>query len=264
MARLLGLAVWLFLLFPAPFAHADTGCTFVLGFAAMAAAAPQVGRCLDGETHNPVNGDAVQHTTGGLLVWRKLDNWTAFTDGARTWVAGPFGLQTRLNGERFDWEAQETAFTGVNAAYVIVPNDGRGAQPGCRTAADAVDGISIFGQEAHYIGRCVSVLAVIPADPAQVEPSDPRAFVMRWNYSGQQTVLTYQLDMSALPNPGVVENTLYHTALLGTVKDGGVASITGVLTGVAGTTLAIRPLLIQPGAGTCVFAAPGFSLQPAC
>src|SRR5262249_21138217 len=32
------------------------------------------------------------------------DNFTAFTDGARTWVNGPFGLQQRLNTERFDWE----------------------------------------------------------------------------------------------------------------------------------------------------------------
>src|SRR6185312_1742852 len=110
-----------------------------------------------------------------------------FTDGARTWVAGPFGLQTRLNTQRFDWEAQETAFTAANAAIMVIPNDGRGTQPGCATAADTVDGTSIFGQERRYLGRCVSVLAVIPPNPAQVEPPDPQSFVMVWNYSGQQT-----------------------------------------------------------------------------
>ena len=39
------------------------------------------------------------------MVWRKLDNWTAFTDGYRTWINGPNGLQARLNTEQFDWEA---------------------------------------------------------------------------------------------------------------------------------------------------------------
>jgi hypothetical protein len=41
----------------------------------------------------------------GLLLWRKLDNWTAFTDGVRWWVNGPLGLQQRLNDQRFSWEA---------------------------------------------------------------------------------------------------------------------------------------------------------------
>ena len=50
-------------------------------------------------------GDSVQQTTGGLLVWRKADNWTAFTDGYRTWINGPNGLQQRLNTQRFEWEA---------------------------------------------------------------------------------------------------------------------------------------------------------------
>jgi probable HAF family extracellular repeat protein len=81
-------------------------CGFVLGFAALHAALPAVvGDCLDDEGHNPANGDALQHTTGGLLVWRKADNWTAFTDGYRTWVNGPNGLQERLNTQRFPWEA---------------------------------------------------------------------------------------------------------------------------------------------------------------
>lgn len=80
-------------------------CRFVLGFAALNAALPTiVGDCLDDERHNPANGDALQHTTHGLLVWRKADNFTAFTDGYRTWVAGPYGVQERLNSQRFPWE----------------------------------------------------------------------------------------------------------------------------------------------------------------
>src|SRR5438876_283795 len=85
-------------------AHA-ADCQFTLGFAALASALPRVGSCIDGESHNPANGDALQHTTSGLLVWRKADNWTAFTDGFRTWINGPNGIQQRLNRERFPWEA---------------------------------------------------------------------------------------------------------------------------------------------------------------
>jgi len=87
-------------------------CRFVLGFAALAAVLPQdeVGQCLDNEQHNPANGDGLQHTTGGLLVWRKhpqagTRNWTAFTDGYHTWINGPNGLEERLNSQRFPWEA---------------------------------------------------------------------------------------------------------------------------------------------------------------
>jgi hypothetical protein len=42
-------------------------------------------------------------------VWRKADNWTAFTDGYRTWVNGPAGLVRRLNTERFPWEGDAGA-----------------------------------------------------------------------------------------------------------------------------------------------------------
>ena len=80
-------------------------CQFVLGFATLHNLIPQiVGQCLENEHHNPTNGDGLQMTTNGLLVWRKADNFTAFTDGYRTWVNGPFGLQMRLNSQRFFWE----------------------------------------------------------------------------------------------------------------------------------------------------------------
>ncbi len=91
---------------PAPAASSSTGCQFILGFATMANAIPQaVGQCSGEESHNPTNGDAIQHTAGGLLVWRKADNWTAFTDGYHTWVNGPNGVQERLNTQRFSFEA---------------------------------------------------------------------------------------------------------------------------------------------------------------
>ncbi len=86
--------------------RAAAACTFQLGFAALGAMIPQqVGVCQEDEGHNPANGDGLQHTSGGLLVWRKADNWTAFTDGYRTWINGPSGLVERLNTQRFPWDA---------------------------------------------------------------------------------------------------------------------------------------------------------------
>jgi hypothetical protein len=88
-------------------AQAQTpACDYKLGFKLIADQMPrEVGGCLEEEHYNPLNGDSLQRTANGLLVWRKLDNFTAFTDGYRTWVNGPFGIQERLNTERFDWEA---------------------------------------------------------------------------------------------------------------------------------------------------------------
>ncbi len=86
--------------------YAQPSLQFQLGFRLLADQIPSiVGGPLEDEHHNPANGDALQQTTRGLMVWRKADNWTAFTDGSRTWVNGPAGVQERGNDERFDWEA---------------------------------------------------------------------------------------------------------------------------------------------------------------
>ena len=89
------------------------GCQFNFGFAIIQSMIPStVGACRSDEQH-AANGDGLQQTTGpsgtgGLLVWRKLDNWTAFTDGYHTWINGPNGLRERLNSERFCWEGDAT------------------------------------------------------------------------------------------------------------------------------------------------------------
>ena len=94
-------------LLPAAPQQGPAGCRFALGFATLRdlVGPAVVGDCLEDEHFNPANGNSEQHTTGGLLVWRKLDNWTAFTDGFHTWVNGPNGIQERLNTQRFSWEA---------------------------------------------------------------------------------------------------------------------------------------------------------------
>jgi Carboxypeptidase regulatory-like domain len=85
-------------------AHRD-GCSFSLGFAALRHLIPhRVGRCLASARYDPRLGEVLQDTTGGVLIWRKADNWTGFTDGSRTWVLGPHGLQQRLSTQRLSWE----------------------------------------------------------------------------------------------------------------------------------------------------------------
>jgi hypothetical protein len=83
--------------------------TFNLGFKALAEMIPDtVGQPLEDE-HYGANGDSLQQTAKGMMVWRKADNWTAFTDGSRTWINGPLGLQNRENTDRFPWESSATS-----------------------------------------------------------------------------------------------------------------------------------------------------------
>ena len=98
-------------------AAATADCKFVLGFKALHAVIPDtVGACLENEQHHPGKGVTLQRTTNGLLVWQKASNHTAFTDGHRTWVSGPLGLQQRLNTERFDWERAAEKVIRIGAA----------------------------------------------------------------------------------------------------------------------------------------------------
>ncbi len=123
------------------------GCQFVLGFATLADLIPGiVGQCLENERHNPANGDGLQVTTNGLLVWRKADNFTAFTDGYRTWVNGPFGLQTRLNSERFFWE-------GNPDHLPVVPPPAPGDR--CHTAGLSLALTGIEGGAGNFVGTFV-------------------------------------------------------------------------------------------------------------
>ncbi len=109
-AILIGLV--LFLLLPASVVAAE--CQFVLGFKTLRDLIGHdiVGECLENERY-AANGNSEQPTTGGLLVWLKADNWTAFTDGYRTWINGPNGLAQRLNTERFAWEADYAPDGGI-------------------------------------------------------------------------------------------------------------------------------------------------------
>ncbi|MHB8992987.1 MAG: hypothetical protein ACYC66_15300 [Chloroflexota bacterium] len=102
-------------------ALAQAGPEFRLGFKALADQVPAaVGEPLEDE-HGTTNGDVIQRTTRGLMVWRKADRWTTFTNGATTWLLGPFGLQSRSNGELFPWEQPSAGTAPVALPVVELP-----------------------------------------------------------------------------------------------------------------------------------------------
>jgi hypothetical protein len=134
-------------------AQGTTGCTFVAGFDTLRSLVgpARVGDCLENQQFDPATGDATQRTTGGLLVWRKADNWTAFTDGFRTWINGPFGLQQRLNTQRFPWESD----AGAPGTTLFVPT----AQPTDVRAVRVVADVRIRSGP----GTAFSILTTLPA-----------------------------------------------------------------------------------------------------
>ena len=72
---------------------AQSNPEFKLGFKALADQIPDiVGQPLENEQYS-ATGDSTQRTTTGLMVWRKSDRWTAFTNGHITWILGPYGLK---------------------------------------------------------------------------------------------------------------------------------------------------------------------------
>jgi hypothetical protein len=108
-------------------AQATGGCQFILGFATLHGLDPSdIGACTENQAF-AANGDAQQHTTNGLMAWRKADNWTAFTNGYMTWINGPNGLASRLNTQRFSWEANPDGLPvvgGTASASALPPANG--------------------------------------------------------------------------------------------------------------------------------------------
>jgi hypothetical protein len=103
-------------------AQAQEPCWFAAGFATLHDQLPGiVGQCLENEQHNPATGDAEQHTTTGVLVWRKAAHATAFSDGFHTWISGPGVLAMRRNDQRFAWEPNPQGLPVV-AEVVAAPD----------------------------------------------------------------------------------------------------------------------------------------------
>jgi peptidoglycan/LPS O-acetylase OafA/YrhL len=144
-------------------AQEQPACTFVLGFAGLHDRLPAVGRCLENQQSDPETGDATQRTTGGLLVWRRADNWTAFTDGHRAWVNGPNGLQERLNSERYPWEAD----AGAPGTTLVTPPPALQAEPSPVGRVGAI-GDSVMVGAVEALGQAIGGIEVDASTSRQV------------------------------------------------------------------------------------------------
>ena len=104
---------------PSPVAQASpampVSCDFVFGFATLRdlVGPTTVGDCTENQRENPGNGTAEQRTTKGIMVHRPQDEWTAFSDGSRTWINGRRGLLERPANQRFEWEADRQAIEAI-------------------------------------------------------------------------------------------------------------------------------------------------------
>ena len=146
----------------APGANAQAACSFVLGFGSLrdAVGVDVVGSCLEDQHFTPI-GNAEQQTTGGLLVWRKADNWTAFTDGNRTWLSGPNGVEARLNGERFPWEVDVGASTSAPVSQLSAPPvPAPPAHPAVLSVADVAERVSLSVVQVRVPGVTGSGVAI--------------------------------------------------------------------------------------------------------
>jgi hypothetical protein len=101
----------------APATSARTNCSFTLGFKALHDLIPEVvGDCTENEQADPSTGNLTQRTANGLLMWRKSDNWTAFTDGPSTYIARDGDIVSRpTDASRLAWEGDAPAPAPPNA-----------------------------------------------------------------------------------------------------------------------------------------------------
>jgi hypothetical protein len=125
--------------------NAQAGCDFKFGFRTLRDLLVSrygrdvVGACYENERFEPSTGNSLQRTVGGLLVWRKADNWTAFTDGGTTWINGPAGLASRPNaGPLFTWEAAPAPRPA--APQAVAPATSVRVDRWCFTAIDDAKG----------------------------------------------------------------------------------------------------------------------------
>jgi hypothetical protein len=177
---------------PVALAQSAISCRFVLGFALLDSLAPAtIGACRDDQAY-AANGDALQHTSKGLLVWRKADNFTAFTDGAETWVNGPLGLERRQNGVRFAWEANAANLPLVQDPIVQTSTIGTSVQGRAITAtrigggpiALAFVGDTHGAPESTTAALIQTAIAYFQAQPDAVPAGETAYFIPTLNPDG--------------------------------------------------------------------------------
>jgi len=167
MVRLLwALVLVLSLLVPAASVSAESSCQFILGFSMLHDYIPNtVGDCIDNEAHNPLNGDGLQHTSRGLMVWRKDDNRMAFTDGATSWIILQTGVISRPNGVRYTWEPNPEKLP-MTDGEVTMPI-GSCAVPKSDSNGPVTVSMLVFLDQAAFdqpVRRCLTLIPDITTD----------------------------------------------------------------------------------------------------
>ena len=90
----------------------ESGPEFRFGFKAFANQIPDVvGAPLENEHFDSVAGVMLQKTTTGVMTWSKADNQVSFTDGGRTWIQGPSGVQLQADEVEVSEEAPPVSAT---------------------------------------------------------------------------------------------------------------------------------------------------------
>jgi len=152
-------------------------------FRVLAEALPElIGNCVASEALNGETGDIEQPVDGGVLVLRSADNTPTFTDGWQTWVAGPNGIETRLNSERLAWELGEASLVAVVDEAAVVPDGG--TLLATRPALDVAD---------MYAGVAPSVVKILASDAAGSGVRVAAGIVTNAHVVGDETSVTVVL-----------------------------------------------------------------------
>ncbi|MCX5985134.1 MAG: trypsin-like peptidase domain-containing protein [Chloroflexi bacterium] len=155
-------------------------------FLVLAEALPDlIGNCVASEALNGETGDIEQPVDGGVLVLRSADNTPTFTDGWQTWVAGPNGIETRLNSERLAWEPGEASLAVAAVApdeAAVVPDGG--TLLATRPALDVAD---------MYAGVAPSVVKILVSDGAGSGVRVAAGIVTNAHVVGDETSVTVVL-----------------------------------------------------------------------
>ena len=153
-------------------------------FRVLAEALPElIGNCVASEALNGETGDIEQPVDGGVLVLRSADSTPVFTDGWQSWVAGPNGIETRLNSERLAWEPGEASLAVAVADEVAVVPDG-GTLLATRPALDVAD---------MYAGVAPSVVKILVSDGAGSGVRVAAGIVTNAHVVGDETSVTVVL-----------------------------------------------------------------------
>ncbi len=187
--------------------HAQSTPQFRLGFKTLADQLPLVvGEPLEDEHHTP-NGDALQQTTTGLMVWRKADNWTAFTNGWWTWIDGPNGLQDRANSDRFGWES--AAFNASQSTPSDSASGGQSSEVNYPAGFSAADGSRLDNAvEIQYYDVRGSTAGELSAQLASSPCGEGKWGTTSWRYT---VTFSRRSDGSVSVQQG---GPLYHISIL--------------------------------------------------